>query len=51
MMTKRLPTPVLVCVQVPPTSGDETDGGQQSCLRVVHLDGQELVGEGEHQVC
>lgn len=33
-----------------PTSGDETDGAEEACLRVVHLDGQQLVGESEHQV-
>ncbi len=49
-MAKRLPTPV-VCVCRSITSGDEADGRQQSRLRVVHLDGQELVGEGEHQLC
>lgn len=48
---KRLPTSFLVCVKVTPTSRDEADGGQQSCLGVVHLDGQKLVREGEHQVC
>lgn len=47
----RLPTSFLVCVKVMPTSRDEADGRQQSCLRVVHLDGQKLVGESEHQVC
>lgn len=33
------------------TSRDEADGRQQSRLRVVHLDGQQLVGESEHQIC
>lgn len=33
-----------------PTSRDETDGTEEACLRVVHLDGQQLVGKSEHQV-
>lgn len=33
-----------------PTSRDETDGAEEACLRVVHLDGQQLVGKSEHQV-
>lgn len=40
-----------VCARAIPTSGDEADGREQPCLRVVHLDGQELIREGEHQVC
>ena len=33
-----------------PTSRDETDGAEEACLCVVHLDGQQLVGKSEHQV-
>lgn len=33
-----------------PTSGDKTDGTEEACLCVVHLDGQQLVGKSEHQV-
>lgn len=33
-----------------PTSWYETDGAQEPCLRVIHLDGQQLVGKSEHQV-
>lgn len=33
-----------------PTSRDETDGTEEACLRVIHLDGQQLVGKSEHQV-
>lgn len=33
------------------TSRDETDGAEEACLCVVHLDGQQLVGKSEHQVC
>lgn len=33
-----------------PTSRDETDGTEEACLCVVHLDGQQLVGKSEHQV-
>lgn len=33
-----------------PTSRDETDGTEEACLCVIHLDGQQLVGKSEHQV-
>lgn len=49
-----LPSPPLTKCPVlcpgSPTSGDETDGAEEACLCVVHLDGQQLVGKGEHQV-
>lgn len=49
-----VPSPPLTKCPVPcpgsPTSGDETDGAEEACLRVVHLDGQQLVGKSEHQV-
>lgn len=32
------------------TSAEQADGAEQPCLRVVHLQRQQLVGEGEHQV-
>lgn len=32
------------------TSGDKTDGAEESCLCVVHLNGQQLVGKSEHQI-
>lgn len=38
------------CAPCSPTSRDETDGAEKACLRVVHLDGQQLVGKSEHQV-
>lgn len=34
-----------------PTSADEADGTEQPSFRVIHLQGQQLVGEGEDQVC
>lgn len=32
------------------TSTQQADGAEQSCLCIVHLEGKQLVGEGEHQV-
>lgn len=32
------------------TSTQQTDGAEQPCLSIIHLQGKELVGKGEHQV-
>lgn len=34
-----------------PTSTDEADGTKETGLSVVHLQGQQLIGEGEDEVC
>lgn len=35
----------------PRTSTDQADGTEQSCLRVIHLQGQELPSKGKDEVC